>query len=357
MDPHDFWNLAGRAGRWGQDFSGNIICVDANQPRLWPDGVPERSRYPIHRETDSVLTRRQPMLDYLEERSTIDPTAVDPSLEQVAAYLLAWRAREGSFLSSPSAARLSTEYGEALDQRLADLLGQIDVPATIISRHPGVSAAALQSLLNYFRNRSGPVEDLIPSTPESDDAYGQLIAIFRRIHAHLYPAFVPVAAIPIHALVTLEWIRGLPLGQIIRRRIAYMEQRSRRYKVAAIIRDTMRDVEEVARFRAPKYLAAYLDVLKYHLDENGRSELFPSDLRFDLYLEFGVATQTLLSLIGLGLSRTSAVAINEFLADDKLDEEGVLAWLESRRIQSLDVPSVVAREVEALIQRRRSIVA
>lgn len=34
MGPHDFWNLAGRAGRWGQDFSGNIVCVDTNRPKL-----------------------------------------------------------------------------------------------------------------------------------------------------------------------------------------------------------------------------------------------------------------------------------------------------------------------------------
>jgi hypothetical protein len=110
MGPHDFWNLAGRAGRWGQDFSGNIICVDVNRPQLWPHGVPERARYPINRETDAVLTRRQPMLDYLQGRNDMTPAELNPSLEQVAAYLLAWRAREGSFLSAPSAARLPPGY-------------------------------------------------------------------------------------------------------------------------------------------------------------------------------------------------------------------------------------------------------
>lgn len=102
-------------------------------------------------------------------------------------------------------------------------------------------------------------------------------------------------------------MRGLPLGQIIRRRITYLESRNREYHMPAVIRDTMRDIKEVARFRAPKYLAAYLDVLRHHLEEIGQGELFPDDLKFDLYLEFGVATETLLSLIGLGLSRTSAI--------------------------------------------------
>ena len=29
MEPHDFWNLAGRAGRWGDEFQGNIIRSSA----------------------------------------------------------------------------------------------------------------------------------------------------------------------------------------------------------------------------------------------------------------------------------------------------------------------------------------
>ena len=352
MNAHDFWNLAGRAGRWGQDFSGNIICVDVNRPSLWPYGVPERARYPINRETDVVLTGRQPMLKYLDARRNMDPSSLDASLEQVAAYLLAWRAREGTFLNAPTASRLTDEYAQELDDRLGLLFDEIDLPAYVISRHPGVSAVALQSLLNYFRDRSKPLEDLLPATPESGDAYSRLIAIFHRVNKHMYPAFLPSAAVPINALVTIEWMRGLPLGQIIRRRIAYLEERNHTYKLATVIRKTMKDVEEVARFRAPKYLAAYLDVLKHHLEEIGKSDLFPEDLRFDLYLEFGVATDTLLSLIGLGLSRTTAVTLNEFLADDTMSEEQVLEWLQTGRWERLDIPAVVVRELHGLLGRR-----
>lgn len=357
MGPHDFWNLAGRAGRWGQDFSGNIVCVDVNRPNLWPDGVPERSRYPISRETDTVLTQQQPMIDYLETRGAMAPADLNSSLEQVAAYLLSWRAREGTFMSSPSAARLPSDYAQMLDDRLELLLNDVDVPNDIISRHPGVSAVALQSLLNYFRGREKPIEELLPSTPDSEDSYPRLIAVFTRVNDHLYPVFLPKSAIPIHALVTIEWMRGLPLGQIIRRRIDYLEKHSRSYTLATVIRDTMREVEEVARFRAPKYLAAYLDVLRHHLNEIGEGDLFPANLRFDLFLEFGVATETLLSMIGLGLSRTSSVAINEFLADDQMSEDAVFRWLETRRWQSLEIPAIVKKELDSLVVRRGNLVA
>ena len=356
MRPHDFWNLAGRAGRWGYDFSGNIVCVDVDREKLWPDGAPKRTKYPIRRETDSVLAQQQLMLEYLDKRAQLTASSLDASLEQVAAYLLAWHAREGTFRSAPSAARLSEEYVDALDRRLGILLEKVDLPDETISRHPGVSAVALQSLLSYFRVRKKPVDDLLPSSPESSDAFNRLVAVFHRINKHLVQAF-PRPAVPVYALVTVEWMRGLPLGQIINRRIKYLSEKDKPINTSAVIRQTMQDVEEVARFRAPKYLAAYLDVLKHHLDDIGQSDLFPKDLRFDLYLEFGVATQTLLSLIGIGLSRTSAVAINDFLGSDVLTEGDVLRWLRTRRWETLDIPAVVRREVNDLLSRRDNIAA
>lgn len=351
MGPHDFWNLAGRAGRWGHDFSGNIVCVDVHIPKQWPNGVPVRARYPIKRETDTVLTRQQPMLDYLNRRLAIQPVDIDPSLEQVTAYLLAWTAREGSFLASPSAARLSPDYAAALDQKLVGILDAINVPDRIIGRHPGVSAVALQSLLSYFQARAANVEELLPSSPESDDARERLIAVFHRINRHLFQAFLPTGLVPLHALVTLEWMRGLPLGQIIRRRIAWLEDHDRNVDLPTVIRDTMREVEEVARFRAPKYLSAYIDVLRFFLEESGKSDLLASDLNFDLFLEFGVATKTLLSLIGIGLSRTSAVALNEFLGSDSMTEEQIWTWLVTRSWLQLQLPSVVKRELEKVLVR------
>jgi hypothetical protein len=352
MGPHDFWNLAGRAGRWGHDFSGNIVCVDIHLTKLWPTGVPERARYPISRETDTVLIKRQPMLDYLDARGGMSTSSIKPALEQVMAYLLAWTAREGGFLASPSASRLPPDYAALLDVRLRALLSKIDIPNSIISRHPGVSAVALQSLLNYFRSRKGNVEELLPSSPESDDAYTRLIKIFHRINKHMYQAFLPSAAVAVHALVTIEWMRGLPLGQIIRRRISYLQDRGRQFNLATVIRDTMKDVEEIARFRAPKYLSAYMDVLKHHLEQTNQLNLLPADLDFDLFLEFGVATKTLLSIIGIGLSRTSAVALNDYLGSDSMTESDVLTWLGTRQWQAFDLPAVVKQELDKLLVRQ-----
>lgn len=55
MTPADFWNLAGRAGRWGTEFQGNIICIDATDATRWPSPPRRRIRQPLSRATDAVL--------------------------------------------------------------------------------------------------------------------------------------------------------------------------------------------------------------------------------------------------------------------------------------------------------------
>jgi len=43
MNLDDFWNLAGRAGRWGKEFQGNIFCVDPTS-KDWKDGQAPTSK-------------------------------------------------------------------------------------------------------------------------------------------------------------------------------------------------------------------------------------------------------------------------------------------------------------------------
>jgi superfamily II DNA/RNA helicase len=356
MTPHDFWNLAGRAGRWGQDFSGNIVCVDSDNMTAWPNGVPRRSRYAIKRKTEAVVEMRDELLAFIRAR----PEAageLNLELEQVTAYLMSWRIRQGTIVGSTAVLKFDPAYIAELDVALAEGQAKIDFPAGLVLRHPGVSAFALQSLLNYFRQRKGDVADLLPATPDSSDARDQLIAVFTRIHNHMFPAFVPLGRVAVFALTTVNWMRGYPLVRIIRERISWLEARGAGIPTARAIRDTMKDVEEIARFKAPKYLSAYMDVLRLHLSEIGREELLTDRLNFELYLEFGVGTKTLISMIGLGLSRTSAVEINDWLGNDDLDEVAVLARLRTRRWQSLPIPKVVKRELTEVLARLNALVA
>ncbi|MDN5000671.1 DEAD/DEAH box helicase [Bradyrhizobium sp. GCM10027634] len=353
MEAHDFWNLAGRAGRWGNEFQGNIVCVDPDDLIAWPDGVPERRRYPIERETDNVFRSGQQLLDFISSRW--DRSASDLSefsqLEQVCAYLLALRLREGSILGAPFTKRHDQAFIAVVDSLLAHLASNLSLSATIAGRHSGVSSVGMQKLLNYFRSSSHDVEDLLPAPPESKDSYDRMTKIMGIINDHLYPAFQPPTLVPLHALVVLEWLKGYSLSAIIRARIAYHQRHKRPFQLPKLIRNTMELIEQTARFRAPKYISAYMEVLKLHLHEIGRSDLISNEMDVGLALEFGVSTETLVSLIELGLSRMAAVEIHEKIALDNLDRDQARKWIEEHNDQfdGMDIPKIIVAEVRRKI--------
>ncbi|KXG84235.1 DEAD/DEAH box helicase [Agrobacterium bohemicum] len=349
MEPHDFWNLAGRAGRWGDEFQGNIICIDPDDTDAWPTGVPSRARYPIKRETDAVLSAGGRMVDFLSNRAMATERELldHPQLEQVGAYLLTTYLRLGSIAEADFAKRQNPDDLTNINAQLGILAAEISIPADIAIRHPGVSAVGMQALLAAFRAYSGDVQNLLISPPGSADDYDSVVDAFTLVNEHLYPAFQPPGLLKLHALIVIEWLKGLSLSAIIRKRIEWHQRNGVEYKLPKLIRDTMDLVEQTARFRAPKYLAAYLDILQLFLNEVGRSDLIDNDLDIGVALEFGVSSKTLLSLMELGLSRMSAVALYEKIVRDDFDKSGCLEWVQThnRELDGMDIPVIILREV------------
>jgi len=169
----------------------------------------------------------------------------------------------------------------------------------------------------------------------------------RRINATLYPAFEPESRINLYALIVLRWLKGQSLAEIIRRNIAWHQEVGRPFRLPALIRDTMNLVEQIARFKAPKYLSAYMDVLHLHFRQIGREDLIDKELDIGTQLEFGVSTRTLISLMELGLSRMSAVALYEKIARDDLSQDECRIWVADRvdQLDGMDVPSVIIKEL------------
>lgn len=349
MEPHDFWNLAGRAGRWGNEFQGNIICIEPNDKKAWPIGVPKRSRYPIQRETDVVMTLADSLTQYLNTRASASLSELDDAdqFEQVSAYLLNTYLRLGSLSKAGLAKRHDEDLLTELDARLSEMAASIEVPPEVTIRHPGVNAIGLQHLLNTFREYKGDVENLLLAPSESVDSYDRYVTVMRHINSKVFPVFLPDGLIPLHALIVVEWLRGLSLSVIIRKRIEYHQRNNKPFKLAVLIRDTMNIVEQTARFNAPKYISAYVDILNFFLTEIGRDDLIDEDLNIGVALEFGVSSVTLLSLMELGISRMSAVELYEKIARDDLDKDNCVAWIREHAptFEGMDLPNLIVREV------------
>ena len=357
MSAPDFWNLAGRAGRWGADFHGNIVCVDPHRMTLWPQGVPQRTAYRIQRQTDAVLSDAEALTSYVRTRPDRETNSLHIALDPVASYVIANYMRTGSSRGSPSVRRMDADAISALDDAVSEALSLVDLPEAIVSAHPSISAVAMQALLNEFRNYEADPVDLLPAPPESEDAVSVLRRVFSRVNRTLDNVFGSTKYQFACAIITVDWMRGKRIGEIIEnvinvRRSQRSDVDDAEFNYAPVIRQTFQRIEDIARFKAPKFLSAYIDVLRFHFSEVGRLHDFPEDLEIELFLEFGVGTTTLLSLIGIGLSRSSAIELSEFLGRSELTEQEVLEELRTDEWEKLDLPHIVRREISETLERR-----
>jgi hypothetical protein len=148
-------------------------------------------------------------------------------------------------------------------------------------------------------------------------------------------------------------MKGKALPVLISERIKFERERNpaknKDTLVAAAIRETMRDVEQFARFEAPKYLGCYADVLDYFL-KSSQSEIEAPEMDLPMMLEMGVSRPSELAMMTLGLSRASAIALEESVVPDVLTRDECIQWLSDQDLDALDVPALVREEIARLLR-------
>jgi superfamily II DNA/RNA helicase len=353
----DFWNLAGRAGRWGKEFQGNIFCIDPKLKQWGALGPPrKRTQQKIERTTDNVLLRTSELIQFIEAETPLEVVKKHPELEHVFAYLASVRVRYGSLLEAPWSRRFDDGILTSVDNTVATAMFGFAVDSDVIARNQGISPFALDDLLMYFRKREGPVEELLPTDPADEDASNALMRVFGRLSKRACPKLGPAKRSFSLAILVTQWMRGYSLSRLIDERLKRLGKKGALVDEAGTIRSVMEDVEQIARFEAPRGLSCYCDVLQQHLREVGREELFDDLPKFNVLLELGVSLQTQVSLMGLGLSRTSAIAISEKITADDFTEVQALRWIldNSELWQNFSVPALVKKEIERVVAQHRS---
>ncbi|MBN8612405.1 MAG: DEAD/DEAH box helicase [Deltaproteobacteria bacterium] len=352
----DFWNLAGRAGRWGKEFQGNVFCIDPEVAALWGESGPPRTRtrQPIRRTTDDVLAEAQALVEFIKGEAPAETAKKRPEFEYVFAYFASIHIKYGGLQQAPWSDRYDPQTLESVAGVVKIAIDGLDVEPSVISRNPGISPFALNQLLLDFRVREKPVEELIPTDPSDWNAARRLTGVFGRLSRRACPRLGPEGPrVFVLALLVTQWMRGYPLSRLIEERIGYLERKGEEVDLAAQIRSVMDEVEQIARFEAPRGLSCYCDVLSQHFRELGRDDLLSDLPQFNLLLELGVNQQTQVSLVGLGLSRTSAILISDSIAADDLSEIQVLEWLLANEElwKNFSVPLLIKREIERIVQR------
>ncbi len=358
MNAEDFWNLAGRAGRWGKEFQGNVICIDTNVDALWKNGSPPKNKsgIRINRTTDKIWDDISIIIDYINSDEHLSLSMNNPEMEHIFSYLVMSQVKYGSLSLSPYLKRISPMDLDELEEIIVDVIASLSYPIDIIIRNPGVSPLLMEELYCSFFNVKSSPEQLILAEPSSEDALKSYASVFTRISSKLSTKLGHSSSQAyVRSLLVVRWVRGFQLARLISDRIKH-DRRKNSLKGTginepSIIRDVMRDVEEIARYQAPRLISCYNDLLISFLNHIDREDLSNEVVDITVYLELGVNQKTQISLMSLGLSRTASVMLSELIPSENFEINECIIWLSKNSWQKDVLPALVRNEIEAALER------
>ncbi|PTN48515.1 hypothetical protein DAI43_29745 [Achromobacter xylosoxidans] len=350
LDEAALWNFAGRAGRLGEEVVGNVFLVNYEN---W-DTQPLTTRRPFKMKVafkDAIEEGFDEVVDVLEAASqssiSEDRNGADDRIT-AAAGLVLFRTAQGSLDSLLDRADLNLTQVQKthLTERADRALSHLGLPLEVLNSSWMIDPVALASLLKRQREliRKSEFSKLLPVNP-SNDSYAVYNSIFRRMYKHLGGLTLSgdegkrSRSFVNHVTVTaIKWMRGEPLTQLVHEAVKYklsVAKKSPRSKpeqaiVDSAIRDMFTLIEQTIRFRLVQWAKAYVDLLKFALAAEGRSDMVPGVYDFALALELGVSTTTGRSLVEFGLSRITASAIASLITDSSLPPEKVKAWIRAQ---------------------------
>jgi hypothetical protein len=244
---------------------------------------------------------------------------------------------------------LDSDVGAQVIAAVESALNSTVVPASVFTRHPGVSPVAMQRLYTAFGAHAGALTELTLPPPESNDApegYAHALAL---VAGTLGGDFNHPRRRTQLAFLMTHWMRGWPLSKIISDRWSYESSLTKPKSLDSVIRAVMSDIENFARFEIPRYLDCYSDLLKLYASNNGLGELVANQPDIAMMLELGVSRVSDVSMLALGLSRTATVMVSEILVQEALTPEQCLQWLRANRPLLNDLPRAVQSEVDRIV--------
>jgi len=354
ISPLEFWNLAGRAGRLGRDFEGNVFLINLAEWSSQPlDGIKHQDIKPALNKV--IKENSSTFLNFIQNQA--HPSGEHQSLENV--FVKVFNDYRQGRLQQTLDKILDSEQFELrsnIENVISEIEINITVPNSVAERNINVSIFRQQEMLEYLCDqiREYGVDHLIPLHPRQpwSEALENLRNIFKLIHLLFEKKPEENRSEYFFAPLALKWMRGDSLKRLIDDAYEYERRKTpnRTIRIATIIRNVIGNIENELRFRYVKYMSCYIDLLVEALSRSGHEESIERIPSIPLFLEVGASSNTMVNLISLGFSRTAATvlarrAVNESMAILELEQ-----WLRNQNWENSGISSIILRELRRILR-------
>lgn len=348
---NDFWNLAGRAGRMGKEFSGNIFLIDYGDWKSDPINGPKDAEI-IPSIEEHVVSRVEELIAYINDPERIPDRNKPDDLENTFVKLVRdhFDGRLESTLSNLGL-DITSQSAKKLVQAVSESVTGKDIDRETLLASPTVSVHRQQSLydrLEVSLAKKGP-SYIIPKHPRDSGAYQSYLAAIRRCHSEILKYPSSDKSEQYYAQIALRWMKGDPLPQIIDESYNYKIRQGLSPNYPTVIRNTLTEIEKDLRFKYVRLFSCYNAVLELLFRNKGMSELTASIPALPMYLEVGACSTTMISFMGLGLSRFTAGRLSSLPRQQDMTQSAAKVWIKRQDLDTLELPHASVKEIRRLV--------
>ncbi|MBN1250638.1 MAG: DEAD/DEAH box helicase [Bacteroidales bacterium] len=368
----NFWNLAGRAGRYTKELSGNIFCFNSLEKKWENKDLFVKESINLSITIEDRINRRVEKIERMLENGPINHNEEERIIEFVVNIL---RIDKRKYVDQLDKSRLLKQFIEKNQNKIIELVNSkanelTEIPLSVLCANQSLNLKIQSDL--YFKIKQNPNLHLLP-TPDYDNILEILKKFFDYYNWPLYEKeFVsdkPDENGKIDEKKKLKrmqylmnkWINGVPLNLIIEKsiddhvakrrkiRINYSEyvlfDRTNDFHINVLINDTIEYIEKVLRFKLEKYFNHYHQVLLSFIDETSVG------MSWATYLEYGTKIPEVIAIQNYGLSRHTA---NTIFKNHRhcllIDGNGTLTEInKSKLLREIDSNTVEYDEIEKIL--------
>ena len=356
MSRADFLNLAGRAGRLKYEFHGNVWCIRSN---VWDNKSFEG---------ETLQTINSAMSKVMEDGGSLILNAIDnvysptddKELADVAFARFYQEVQRDGFQLSYFSELEREGFHEMLEYNYDKVRRmKITIPEELLKLNSGTRPDYIQRLYDFF-NQQDDLDDYILHNPYQqggkariDRAIEIIIDIFSWSVTFQYAKLISVMA---H-----KWMTSHSLKSMINYKIRSSQELSDlinrgesvdkiRKKTSSLIRSVLNTLENQVRYNLVRYLKVYRETLIYVLISKGEKDKADRVENISASLEFGSCNPTELSLMSLGLSRSTALFLNDkFNFPRDSSPEALIDFLSKESFNSKNIPEFRLRELNDVL--------
>jgi replicative superfamily II helicase len=358
LEPIDFWNLSGRAGRLTKELEGNVYCVQYDN-FIWDNKeIFKKERIELKPTNVSKIDRNLQKIEKILNGTDISGTETEKEILKYIANIIKVDTLEpNSNYKSPIIEKLIEKNKEKIIELAKSKTKDYEIPLFILNFNQNIDFDIQNDVFLKLKK----LKTKITLPPSGEINYNSCLEVLTQFYS-LYSwnksekKLQNINSLKYYAVLMNKWINGLTLSQIISQaiewkidndntiQITYNEYETfdskNKKHINRVIEDTIDDIEYILRFLFEKYFNHYYQIVVKLIGEEKAGENWAT------LLEYGTQNRIVIALQNIGISRNTAIKIYKnhketlTIIDNKLNSINKPLLLKTLRHDSLEYEEI-----------------